>query len=94
MSAHGGARPGAGRKRGSVNKLDQEARERAAEGGELPLDFLLRVMRDEGEERATRLDAAKAAAPYCHGKRAPVDGNGEEATLTLIVETGVPRDAD
>jgi len=32
----------------------------------LPLDFLLEVMADESHPIATRVDAAKAAAPYVH----------------------------
>ena len=90
--AHGGARPGAGRKKGGSNKLTQEAFERAKEGGELPLDYLLRVMRDENVDEAKRIDCAKAAAPYVHPKRAPIDGDGNDAGLVLTVVTGVPRD--
>lgn len=92
--AHGGARPGAGRKPGGASKLSQEAYERAKESGELPLDYLLRVMRDTNADEARRIDCAKAAAPYLHPKRAPVDGDGKEAGLTLTVVTGVPRDDD
>lgn len=92
--SHGGARPGAGRKPGGANKRTQEAYDRAKESGELPLDYLLRVMRDEGSDEAKRIDCAKAAAPYLHPKRAPVDGEGNEAGLTLTVVTGVPRGDD
>jgi len=92
--AHGGARPGAGRKAGGANKLSREAYERAQEGGELPLDFLLRVMRDDNSDEARRIDCAKAAAPYVHPKRAPIDGDGNEAGLVLTVMTGVPRGDD
>jgi hypothetical protein len=84
--AHGGSRPGAGRPLGSVNKLAKDALERAAAEGILPLDYLLRVMRDEGAEEAKRIDAAKAAAPYCHPRRAPVDSDGKDAGLTVIVQ--------
>lgn len=92
--SHGGARPGAGRKAGGPNKLSREAYERAKDSGELPLDYLLRVMRDEATDEAKRIDCAKAAAPYVHPKRAPVDGDGQEAGLTLTIVTGVPRDED
>ena len=64
----GGKREGAGRPPGSASKLDAEARQRAAEGGIMPLDYLLGVMRDEMQDPRTRLDAAKAAAPYCHAR--------------------------
>lgn len=92
--SHGGARPGAGRKPGGANKVSREAYERAKEGGVLPLDYLLSVMRDEKSDEAKRIDCAKAAAPYLHPKRAPIDGEGNEAGLTLTVLTGVPRADD
>ena len=65
----GGARPGAGRKPGSVNVISRKAREEAAKTGELPHEFLLRVARGETIDDHTpafneRVDAAKAAAPY------------------------------
>ena len=34
----------------------------------MPLDYLLWIMRDEDQEARSRLDAAKAAAPYCHAR--------------------------
>ena len=72
---HGGARPGAGRRPGSKNKntqVDSALREAYAahvesgRAGLEPLDFMLEVMRDETEDRAVRMAAAKAAAPYRH----------------------------
>lgn len=77
--AIGGARPGAGRKKGGHNKLTEEAIAKAKSSGVLPLDYLLKVMRDEGEDAAKRIDAAKAAAPYCHAKLQPVDPEGSTA---------------
>jgi hypothetical protein len=38
------------------------------EGGMMPLDFLLGIMRNENQDARSRLDAAKAAAPYCHAR--------------------------
>ncbi|CAE6958822.1 hypothetical protein R70211_06785 [Paraburkholderia domus] len=43
----GGRRPGAGRKPGSVARMMEDARDKAAETGELPHEFLLRVVRGE-----------------------------------------------
>jgi hypothetical protein len=40
------------------------------EGGIMPLDYLLSVMRDANNDQAARVDAAKAAAPYLHPKLA------------------------
>jgi hypothetical protein len=84
--ARGGSRPGAGRPPGAVNKLVREAVERAESGGILPLDYMLSILRDEGRSSDARMDAAKAAAPYLHAKRAPVNGDGEDvAGVTVIV---------
>lgn len=74
--AHGGARPGAGRKKNGHNKLTQEAIAKANDGLS-PLDYLLSILRDDTAEKAHRMDAAKAAAPYCHAKLQPVDGQGD-----------------
>lgn len=83
--ARGGSRPGAGRPPGAVNKLVREAVERAEAEGILPLDYMLSILRDVQQPPDVRMDAAKAAAPYVHPKRAPVDSKGDDATLTVIV---------
>lgn len=69
----GGPRAGAGRKKGQSTKLNEEARAKAAEGGLMPLDYLLSIMRDELQDMPSRVDAAKAAAPYVHAKLASVE---------------------
>ena len=63
--AHGGARPGAGRKPGWRSVAASEA----IAAGLSPLEYMLEVMRDETLDESKRLEAAKAAAPYCHAKR-------------------------
>lgn len=62
----GGARPGAGRKRGVKRQLMVEATEFAQRSGKTPLAFLLDVMNDAEQPVTTRLAAATAAAPFCH----------------------------
>lgn len=81
--AAGGARPGAGRKKGGHNRLTQEAVTKSKDGLS-PLDFLLNVMRDVAVDEAKRIDAAKAAAPYCHAKLQPVDGDGDTTQKQTI----------
>ena len=66
--ARGGARPNAGRKPGTLNRFNRELLERAIEGGQLPLDYMLEIMRDQSLDTRLRIDAAKAAAPYVHQK--------------------------
>jgi len=82
--ALGGARPGAGRKKGGHNRLTDEALSKAKRGGILPLDYLLKVMRDESGDDARRIDAAKAAAPYCHAKLQPVDHEGDTTQKVVV----------
>ena len=67
----GGCRPGAGRPKGTKNRrtdMLEEANRMAAETGITPLEYLLKIMRDDEEDQAVRMDAAKAAAPYCHAR--------------------------
>lgn len=75
--AHGGARPGAGRKPGQTTKLNEDARQKALEGGISPLEYMLGQLRDETNSKDVRMDAAKAAAPYVHARLAAVEHSGE-----------------
>ncbi len=84
-----------GRQKGTPNKASVAKEAAIAASGLTPLDFMLAALRDETREFAERLDAAKSAAPYCHPKRVPVDGDGKDGGLVVNVYTGVPRgDAD
>lgn len=73
--ARGGKRPGAGRPKGAISKMAQEAREKASEQGITPLDYMLHLLRDEELDADTRFEAAKAAAPYLHPKLSSVEMN-------------------
>lgn len=82
----GGHRPGAGRPAGAQNKRTAEQAEAIAASGMTPLEYLTSVFQDEGADETKRIDAAKAAAPYCHAKRAPIGSDGEDAAgITVIV---------
>jgi len=72
----GGRRPGAGRPKGVPNKLNAEIRGAALAGGESPLDYMLRIMRDEKQEPERRDKMAVAAAPYLHSKMTAVQHGG------------------
>lgn len=76
--AAGGRRPGAGRPKGTVNKLNDEVRAKALAGGVSPLDYLLAILRDETKPQETRIDVAKAAAPYVHARLAAVEHSGDK----------------
>lgn len=82
--ALGGARAGAGRKKGGHNKLAEEAIQSAKATGIMPLDYLLQVMRDAGSDEARRIDAAKAAAPYVHARLQPKDDAGSTAQTIIV----------
>ncbi len=76
MSEHGGARENAGRKRGSPNKATQERQAEVAASGETPLDYMLRVMRDQTVDHERRDEMARAVAPYVHPKLAAMEHTG------------------
>lgn len=72
----GGARPGAGRKKGEPNKKTAETRAAVEASGMTPLEYMLHVMRDAGEDSPRRLAAAAAAAPYVHAKLSSIELTG------------------
>lgn len=84
-----GSRPGerrGGRARGTPNRRTAELQDAVAATGETPLDFLLRMMRDEDQEEAKRIDCAKAAAPYVHARLNAIDLNGQvDASFTVVI---------
>ena len=94
--AQGGKRPGAGRPVGAATKRTREIADRAAAEGALPLDVMLRAMREHADAERWD-DAAKIAAlaaPYLHPRLATIDHQGKvNGELALIVQTGVPRSA-
>lgn len=76
--ARGGARSGAGRPQGSINRKTREIAEAAVEAGLTPLEYMLSVMRDTEQQMSARLDAAKSAAPYIHPRLAAVEHSGPD----------------
>lgn len=90
----GGYRPGAGRPKGAINKVSKEERERHAAEGELPLDYMLRIMRDARMPKARRDEMAKAAAPFLHSKLSSVElKNKKGEALRMVSETMTPKEA-
>lgn len=73
----GGKRPNAGRKPGVPNKASIERQAKVAASGDTPLDYMLRVMRDETQPPDRRDDMAKAAAPYVHPRLASTEVKSE-----------------
>ena len=76
-----------GRQRGTPNrKTAARKAQEAAIAAEIedarfrgiePLDYMLRVMRDEAEDKNMRFAAAKAAAPYRHPQLSSIKHAGD-----------------
>ena len=79
-----------GKRKGSKNK-HTIALEKAA-GGTLPLDYMLKVMRNSKAKAQLRADMAKAAAPYVHARRAPEDKAGNSVPPMIYVTPNLEAD--
>jgi hypothetical protein len=71
-----------GRPKGSFNKRTMAYLR--TNGGELPLDYMLKVMRDPEMPVERRDDMAKAAAPFLHAKLQTIQHSGEITTSKVI----------
>ena len=70
----GGARKGAGRKRGIPNvRKRAEIVKDLVERGEDPLTYFMSIMKDPNESTARRDWAASQAAPYVHPRLQSID---------------------
>lgn len=74
-----GAKTG-GRVPGSINKKTKDTQEKIEASGLTPLDYMLMVMRDAGQDEQRRLAAANMAAPYVHAKLSSVELSGKDGT--------------
>jgi hypothetical protein len=83
-----------GRRRGTPNRKTVEMRAEMAASGELPLDYMLRVMRDPTADPPRRDAMARSAAAYCHPQLQAVahrlidaQGNPVAPVINLTVST-------
>ena len=86
-----GSSPGerrGGRQKGGLNKKTAAKIAAIEATGLTPLDYLLLVLRDEKIELHTRIDAAKAAAPYVHPKLAAIELTGKDGGPVLVRISG------
>jgi hypothetical protein len=88
--SHGGRRPGSGRKRSGVSRLDAAARQQALESGISPLDYMLSIMRHPESTAAQKMEAAKGAAPYVHARLAHIE---KETDVTVSFVARLPSPA-
>jgi hypothetical protein len=65
-----------GRQKGSRNKATARREKEIAKGGDTPLEYMLKVMRNPKASTDRRDDMAKAAAPYVHPKLAAHQHSG------------------
>ena len=86
----GGARIGAGRKRGSVNRKTREVvNDAIVRGARLPLEYMLQVIEDETATQARRDQMAIAAAPFCHPRLSAVTTNNTSVNTNHNTEAQV-----
>lgn len=75
-----------GRTKGTPNKASAAKEAAIAASGLTPLEFFLRLLRDEDQPLQVRLNAANSAAPYVHPRLASVDlGNKNNEPLQVRV---------
>jgi len=67
-----------GRPKGSKNKSMQERMAALIAGGETPLEYMLRVLRDPETESTRKDELSKAAAPYMHPRLAATEIKGDQ----------------
>ncbi len=76
-----GSQPGerrGGRQKGTPNKRTARDKAEMKASGEMPLDYMLRIMRDPKAEPSRRDDMAKAAARFCHAALSTLSVGGPE----------------
>ena len=62
-----------GREKGTPNRLTSDIRRAIVDSGETPLEYMVRVMRDENADPSRRDNMARAAAPYLHPRLSVAD---------------------
>lgn len=92
-----------GRKKGSRNKhklvaeIKADTVVKAVEAGETPLEYMLRVMRDDTQPPERRDGMARSAAPYVHAKVSDSKfgvGDGEGMTLEELIHASYKAGAE
>lgn len=78
MAKPKGAPKTGGRTPGTPNRKTLETQQAVEESGLTPLEYMLQVMRDPGEDSPRRLAAAQAAAPYVHAKLSSIELTGKD----------------
>jgi hypothetical protein len=74
-----------GRKKGTPNKATLVRQQELAASGELPREYMLRIMRDPKADDHRRDEMAKAVAPYVHPRFATIPHTGDSEKPTQMV---------
>ena len=75
-----------GRPAGSKNKASAAREKAIRKSGLTPLDYMLKLLRNGKLDQDTRLEAAKAAAPYVHPKLNSVEFTGPNGGPVQVEE--------
>ena len=81
--SRGGARPGAGRKKGSTALRSRQIIQAELDKGASPIEFLISVFRDPTVPLKERMQAAKDVAPYMHPKLSAVEAPAKDGREAL-----------
>lgn len=95
--SRGGARPNAGRKKGSVTKateIRQEMLARAAAEGISPLEVMMQAMREAwaANDHDKAVEYAVSAAPYVHPRLSAVKHSGDQDQPVAMTVTHADAD--
>jgi hypothetical protein len=94
QTMNGGRRPGAGRPKGAIAKSTYAIIEALQSGGEMPIQYMLRVMRDKEAPSFRRDEMAKMAARYLHPQMASLSEDVFEEAVPESEAATVPQAAE
>lgn len=83
-----------GRQKGTPNKATARREREIAKGGDTPLDYMLKVMRNPRADASRRDDMARAAAPYVHPKLSTMQHTGANGGPIQTVDLTNATDDD
>ena len=89
MGKVGGVRQGAGRRVGSVSRRNAEVVAASLAEGITPVEYMLKILRDEEADAKDRAWAAEKAAPYLHPRPAPLERTIEIALPDTSTVEGI-----
>lgn len=74
-----------GRQKGAANVKSRDIADKASTEGITPLEYMLKILRDESADSTRRDDMAKAAAPYMHPRLQATElkGTGKDGSIPI-----------